>query len=106
MHITEPSLDSLINNIMVISTINKMTKGKTWCFQGCPNYGEVLEAESKTRVKLVFHNHHSKDNYGDDLVLPEVKELNNIKTDRCYWLVDIAGSSEVVTLNPGYYQPS
>ena len=75
-----------------------MIEGKTWCSRECPICGEMIEAESKTKLKLVFQNHACEDNYRDDNVLPGVREVTAIQTDRCYRSNDVSGSNEVITL--------
>src|SRR5438445_805256 len=74
-----------------------MIEGKTWCFRECPICREMIEAESKTKLKLVFQNHACKDNYNHDDILLGVREVTTIQTDHCYQSSDILGNDEVVT---------
>src|SRR5438445_13240363 len=74
-----------------------MIEGKTWCSRECPICKETIEAESKTKLKLVFQNHACEDNYGDADVLLGVREVTASQTDRCYQLSDVSGSDDIIT---------
>src|SRR5437660_11376252 len=74
-----------------------MIEGKMWCSRECPICRELIEAESKTKLKLIFQNHACEDNYSDNDILPGVREVTAIQTNRCYQSSDISDSDEVIT---------
>lgn len=59
-------------------------EGCTWCAHECFDCDEVIEVESKMRLKLAFHNHVCSDNYGDNELLPGVKLLEDVIVDHVY----------------------
>ena len=83
MHITQ-SLDLSQIHFLYQDLQVEMIEGKMWCFPECPSCGEIIKAESKMKLKLVFQNHYCEDNHRDKLVLPEVKEITRVQTDWCY----------------------
>lgn len=65
--------------------VSFFVKGHTWCAHECFDCSEIIEAESKTRLKLTFHNHVCSDNYSNNELLLDLCNIEDIVVYWVYW---------------------